>query len=419
MPAKLVGKEGGRVILEVTVEAGQVQATREAVFRQLAKSVPVPGFRLGKAPRSVLERRLGEEAVRDEIIEALVAQSYPQAVEELKLTPVADPHVEPGPLSASGPFSYTATVEVYPTVSLGDYNKFQIETRIPRVTGDMVEQEILRLRQERSTYTPVDRPAGNTDLVVVKVGEGSTLPIYLYRATEKVVDALVGARAGEEREVPWEGERQLKVQVESVQAQVLPEVRAVAQELKFANEQALEADLRAKLDAEAAQMGRRLQLSEFVSKLVESMKADLPEALVKRRMAQRLAEISSELKEQQVSYEAYRQYLASRGELEHFESKLHKDSTDWVKVDLALEALVDAEHIALSDAEFQKGLEEMATARRMTVIALRAKLGQEGLDSLRFLLRRDKTMNAVLDRLLAEKPPSLIVPPDALAPGRP
>ncbi|WP_276959175.1 trigger factor family protein, partial [Allomeiothermus silvanus] len=120
--AEILEREGYRVKLRVEVPASEVNKAYDAVVREYASKVRVPGFRPGKAPAKVIEARLGRESLLEEVKERLLDTSYPKAVKELELFPVGvkllEAHLEQGQ-----PFTYVAEVENYPEVKLPNWRE--------------------------------------------------------------------------------------------------------------------------------------------------------------------------------------------------------------------------------------------------------------------------------------------------------
>ncbi len=144
-----------KVTVEVTPE--RVGQEIDRAYASLGRRVKLKGFRPGKAPRAVLERNFREQ-VEAEVVERLVNETFQEAVREEDIEAVAPPHVqvaEPG-LGAGRPFSYSARVEVKPSIEPRDYRGLDVSRKAPEVTDAMVVAELERLRESLSQLVPVE-----------------------------------------------------------------------------------------------------------------------------------------------------------------------------------------------------------------------------------------------------------------------
>jgi len=199
--AEILERSGYLVKVRVEVPADRVKASYEALLKDLASRVRVPGFRPGKAPLKVVEARLGREALLQDLKERLVEETYPEAVRELGLSPVAARVVEQD-LSEGEGFRYVAEVENYPEVRLPDWRSFALEVSPPEVTEEMVEKALEELRQRYAELVPVEREAQEKDHLFVRTEEGAEFPIDLAKALPHVREALLGKKAGDVVMVP-------------------------------------------------------------------------------------------------------------------------------------------------------------------------------------------------------------------------
>lgn len=215
MKVTLEKKEKNQVQLEVEVEFDRVSKAYERAYKQASREVRIPGFRPGKAPRPIVERAVGVDYLKHQAFEKfLLPEVYPQALEEGKVEPIADPQVELVKFEHDQPLVFKATVEVRPDVTLGEYQGLKVSAPKVTATDELVTERIDRLREGKATQVVVDRPAQLGDLVIAdfvgKVdgqefegGKATDYPVELAegRFIPGFVEAFVGLKVDDSKAV--------------------------------------------------------------------------------------------------------------------------------------------------------------------------------------------------------------------------
>jgi trigger factor len=155
-----------QAVIQVEVEPAELEQALERAYRRLVREVNIPGFRPGKAPRYIVERRLGKEVMIDEAARDLVPKLTNEAIEEQKLDAIAEPQID---ITALEPLTFTATVPLRPIVTLGDYKAVRVESRVVDITDAQIDETIDRLRQQHGEWVTPDptRPAQDGDQVTI------------------------------------------------------------------------------------------------------------------------------------------------------------------------------------------------------------------------------------------------------------
>ncbi|MEX2542822.1 MAG: trigger factor [Trueperaceae bacterium] len=476
MEAKLKDKKPVEATVEVTVPAAEVDKTFDKVLRQLARQVKVPGFRPGKAPRGVLVKRVGKEALEGEVREELIESSYQKALEQFELVPL-HAHVHGGAPSEGQDFTFELHVDLYPEVVLGDLDELVIDSEGRKVDDEMVAATVARLQSENATMVPVDRPAEAGDYLLVEMadsddseGGGSTMPIDLESVGDELAEQLIGRSAGElvtlrlaqppaadsaeaaggetdsdtpsaeadaaggdagdSEEGSSTGEQvapTLDVRIKDVKAKEKPAADdEFAKTLGFDDWQETEARIRESLQAQLDEEVFEEQREEFVEKLMAGTTFELPRSLVQRRRGGLLENLTDDLKRRGMTLESYVGRLDENGGREEFERELQEAAEKGVRRDLVLERLLEQRGTRLSDAEFEASLSQLANQQGMDVDRLRRERGDDWLRNYRFLLTRDRALReTVAERLAAQNGPSGevgtaagdVAPEDAEAPA--
>lgn len=392
--------EGNKVRLSVEVDETELEPAIDAAFRRIAREVRLPGFRPGKAPRKVLERKLGPLVGREEALREALPEYYARAVRDNDVDVIASPEIDITSGEESGPVSFDAVVEVRPQVTVAGYASLRVEIPAPRPTDADVEAQLERLRDQYAELETVDRPAADGDRVLIDIEgsrdgepiEGLSATGYLYEVGSGAVaaeldEALRGASAGDELAIDADeagheghdhGPLHLEVTLTEVRAKILPDLTDewAAEASEFATVDELRADLRERLTrtrAVQAQMALREKTAEALAELVD---IEPPEAMVSSEMQQRLQDLALRLQAQGMALE---QYLAMTGRPQDaFVAELREMATQAVRVDLALRGVVAAEGLEATDAELDQELAELSERVGEPVDRVRAQLAEHG-----------------------------------------
>ncbi len=422
MEAQLIEKQAINATFKVTVPAGEVDAAFDRVLSTLSREVKVPGFRPGRAPRGVLERRIGRETLEEEVQEALVDANYADAVRELELMPVhAHFHAE-APQEGTD-FTFEVHAELYPEVELPELSEIVIDTAAQELTEAMVDDTIEQLRNQNATLVPVERSIEGTDYVLLESlppagespdadsdasepqGTGSVQPVDMESASEAIREQLLDKRIGEildlelidDAQPPEEGtepvKRTLRVIIKDVKGKEKPEVDdEFAKTLGFENwpeaHQEIEGSLKRQLERDAFDAQRE----ELLDKLVASTGFEVPPYLLQRRQRSLLQDLADDLQQQGTTLERYVADLEAKERREEFEQELQQAAERGVRRDLVLERLQEVRGTEVSDEELDDAVRYLARQRRQEPGRFKREMGERWLENYRFLLARDKAL---------------------------
>lgn len=412
--AELISREGNKVEFKVSVPAAEVNRAYDQVWASLARDVRVPGFRPGKAPRKVIEGRVGKGYVEQEVRDRLLETHYTQAARELKLS-LVDASIEPQTLASGQTFDFTVKGETYPEVKLADWSGLSLSAAAPEITDEVLERTLNDLRERNATFESVERPIEAGDQVTIEEeGEdGGTYPVYLDVAEAHVRDALVGKAKGDTVEITVPAhshgdhehpEHTVTVKVVDVKTKQLQDLDdAFASSLNFDSLERLRGDLKGELERRAQQEGEAARREEFITALVDGMEADIPQALLDRRREGMLEEIKDDLGRQGVKWGEYEAFMQEQGKLDDFMADLGKNAESRVKRDLVLEKLAEDLKVQVSDAEFNQTMNALAQANGLTPAELSKQLGPNGINSYYISLVREKGLQQAIAQLSGAK----------------
>ena len=412
--------EGNKVKLSIEVDGAEFEKEVDAAFRRIAYEVRLPGFRPGKAPRRLLEARIGVEAARSDALEHAISGYYAEALSEHELDVIAQPEVDITAGREGGDVAYDLVVEVRPEVNLGGYDSLRVTIDSPEVADEDVETRVDRLRENFAQLETVERPAQTGDHVTIDISgfqneepvDGLTAEGYLYEVGSATVvpeldEHLAGANVGDELEFtadhpdPDEDEVTFKVAVKEIKEKVLPEADdAFAEEAsEFETIEELRADLAKRMGMVKkvqAQMQIQQKTAEALADLVEDDVA--PDALINSEMQQRLEDLAMRLQAQGIGIE---QYLAQTGqEQESFVEELRQTAAQGVKVDLALRAVAAAEGIEIDDDDLEAEYAAVAERVGQKTAQVRKQLERNGqVAAVRSDLRTRKALEWLIEHV--------------------
>jgi trigger factor len=377
MKANVTKLEDNKVRIDIEVSPEEVRKGVEAKVRELRRKVKVPGFRPGKAPRRVIENRVGRDYIHVEALQDNLPAWYSAAVVENNLKPIDRPEIHfDSPLDEQTGFKFSATVEVRPEAKLGPYKGLEVPKREIEVTEEQVDARLEEFRGQFATLAAVEeRPVKEGDFVIIdfrgermaggplegaeaedymlEVGSGELLPDF-----EK---NLVGMRAGERKqfgvtfpadysEESLRGQAVLfRVHVKEIKERDLPplddEFAKEASEFETLSE--FRDALREQLEAAARQQVEGEFRGRVLQAVTEGTKAEVPDVMVDEKVEEMVSSFERSIRAQGIEPEQYYQLAGSSPE--DVKERVRDDAADTVKKELVLDAVAAAEGIAADE----------------------------------------------------------------------
>jgi trigger factor len=411
--------EGNKVKLSVEVDEGEFDKDIDAAFRRIAKEVRLPGFRPGKAPRRILEAKLGKDVGREEALREALPTYYYQAVKDHDVDVIAAPEIDITAGKDEGPVTFDAVVEVRPSVLVPGYASLRVEIPRPEASDEEIDGQVERLRQQYGELNVIDRPAIDGDHVTITIngsrdGEaiaGLQADDYLYEVgTASIADELDenmrGAKVGDilsfdaQPQDPDEAPVQFRVIVKDIKEKVLPEVTDEwANDVsEFETVDELKADIAERITRVRTVQAQMAMREKAVSALVDLVDEDVPEALISSEMQQRLQDFALRLNAQGISPE---QYFEATGQTqEQLVDELRELAVQGVKADLALRAVAEAEGVDVEDADLDAEIENLATRVNEKPAKVRQQLERaDQLSAVRSDIRKRKALDWLVEHV--------------------
>jgi trigger factor len=373
--------------MTIEVPTELVDATYERVLNRLVSRAKIEGFRPGRAPRALVEARLGPAVVREEVVETMIPEVIRQALEEKSLDPIDNPDVEVLELERGKPARLKATISVMPEVTLADVTTLHPDLHGHEVTEEMLERRLEDVRQPMAEITPVEREVRSGDVAIidveVEVG-GEIVESESQKAMEaelkegvllpELLAVLPGTFVDETREASvtfpetysdpnLAGKNAtIRVTLRGVKEKVLPALDdALAKVLSNGAQETVEsyrAAVREELEESVRAMEKLEREQEIVRALVEASSVEVPQALVDRELTSELESMERTLNRQGLKLDRYLEYLGKT--LDQWMAGQKPDAEARLKIDLVLAEYAKRENLEPAEADVVTFLEEQA-----------------------------------------------------------
>lgn len=419
--------ENQQVTLTIEVEAAEINKAVEQACKRLANRVSIPGFRKGKAPRMIVERHVGKDAVLQEAFDIVAPKALSKAFDEQKIDPVTRPNVDIETLEEGKDLVFKATVTPRPEVKLGDYKGLNVPKNEVNITDEDVEKQLKTFQDRQGKL--VDAPEGaevkDGDFTTLDFkgfvggeafdgGEGKDYPLQIGSNSfiPGFEDQLVGAKIGEERDVnvkfPEEyhakelagKDATFKCTIRSIKTKELP---AIDDELakkvsKFETLDELKADIRKNLEENAERTAENDQKSAAIEMATNNITVDIPAVMIDNRVTAMIQEMAMRLEQQGMKLEQYLQYAGT--DIAKLREQYRETAEKNVKTDLMLEEVAKAEDIKVEAKDLDEEVAAMAAAYGATPQQVQKIIKEQGrIGDLAASVLRKKTAQFIIDNI--------------------
>ena len=416
--------EKSRVALTIETSAEEFEAAVNKAYLKMRGKINVPGFRVGKAPRKIIEKMYGAEVFYEEAVNIILPDAYEAAVKEQELEVVGYPQVELESCTKDG-VVFKCTVAVYPEVKLGQYKGLEAPKAEVKVVAADVNARLKEMADRNSRLVSVERAVKNGDTADIdfegfdngvafdggkgenfdlEIGSGSFVPGF--------EDQLIGMKAGEEKDIDitfpenYTPELAGKPVVFHVKVNEVKEKQVPAIDDEFAKDVSefdtlkdLKADIKKKLTAERTESAQRAFEDVLMAKVAEGIEADIPEEMVELQAERMMEQFKQQLASQGIHFD---QYLKMTNTAEaDFRKQAQGPAADQVKMDLAVEAIIKAEGLEASDEDVESEMKSVAEKYGMDLDAVKKYLRPEDVKE---QVIREKVVKLVADSAVAVAP---------------
>lgn len=397
-------KEGNVGTLTITVPAEEFDSALDQAFNKVKKDIQVPGFRKGKIPRQMFDKRFGVEALYQDALDIILPTAYGKAVEETGIKPVDQPQVDVKEIEQGKDLVLTAEVTVEPEVELGEYKGLEGKEIDAEVTEEDVNEQIEALLAQYTELVVKDGEVAEGDVANIDFkgfvdgeafeggeAEGHDLEIGSGTFIPGFEEQLVGLKAGDEKDVkvtfPEEyqaeelqgKEATFEVKVNEVKEKEISEFNDdfVKEELEGFDDAETTEDVKAKITEDLKAYKEQEKDFELRESLVvqasENAKMEIPEAMVESEQQRMLQEYEQRLAQQGLNLELFEQI--SGQSKEDLLEQMKDDAFKRVRTGLTLQAISDAENIEASEEDIDNELQKLAEQFQMAKEDIKNVLG--------------------------------------------
>lgn len=422
MKATFISRDKNTVKFTMEFTAEEFEQAQIKVYQEAKNQFEIPGFRKGKAPRSIIEKHYGEGVFFEDAIDALFRQFYGNALADLDLEVIDSPAAEFSKIAKGEGFTVTITVECFPIVEVKDYKGVEVEKVVQEVKDEDVENELKAVQKRNARMILVERPAKEGDTVLfdyagfvgdeqfeggtaerqeLVLGSGMFIPGF--------EEQLIGTTPGEKVDVkvtfPDEyhaeelagKEAVFHCLVHEIKEEQLPELDDefakdvseydTLEELKNAN--------RERLEAYAKTSAENQMKDAAILKVVEANDVEIPRAMVEDEIDRMIGELNQQLRYQGITIDKYLEFTGKS--MADFREEVRPEAEKAVKTRIILMGIVEAEKIEVSAEEMEKELELMAAQYQMTADKIKEMIGVENLTFLQKDLQVRKAIDFIYD----------------------
>ena len=398
-------KENSTVELTIQVEAADFEAAVQKAYLKNRSRISVPGFRKGKAPRKIIESMYGTAVFYEDAINDVYPAAYEAAVQEQGLEDMGHPVMDIVEVGKEQGLIFTALVSVRPEVKLGQYKGLTAPKNVAEVTEQDIDAEMEPYIKRATRQVSVDTEIRMGDTAVIDFegfdigvafeggkGENYSLEIGSGSFVPGFEDQLIGMKAGEEKEInitfPEDYVPDLagkavvfKVKVNEVKE---PQVPQVDDEFaKDVSEFETLADFRKDLGEKLAKRRAAQADDEFeeaiLKQLVDNMQVEIPDGMVETQLDKLMDEYAMRMQSQGMSVNEYLKMMGMTPEM--MRSSAKPSALRQVQIQLALNAVAEAEKIEISDEDCQEEIKKLAEQYKLTEDQVKAAVPMENLKS--------------------------------------
>lgn len=384
MKVNLEKQENNLFKLSIEIDADVAAQEYNKACRKIAETINIPGFRKGKAPRSMIEKHVGIGKIQQRVLDAILPNVFADLISEHQFDLATEPVVENYTFELGKPVSVVARIEVKPEVNLVNYKGQTIEVPEFKHAGDVIEKELKLLSEKFATLEPiVDRAAEASDIVIIdfsgtvngepiKGGAGKNQQLDLSNShfIAGFAEQIVGKNIGEEFKINVTFPEQYQdkalagkpaeftIKINEIKQKITPEVNdELAQKVgPFKTLDDLKQDMEKYLEKTRENENKIRAERAILDKVVEAAKLDIPDSMVNREAKTLLEEIQARFKSQGISWE---QVLEQQGH-ENTWNSLREEAAKRVKTSLVLSAVAKTENIQLTEEDFAEKVRELA-----------------------------------------------------------
>ncbi|MFP4053366.1 MAG: trigger factor [Phycisphaerae bacterium] len=417
--------------ITVTIPRERIDAKYDEMFGELSDNAQIPGFRVGRAPRRLLEKRFGKEVTQD-VRNALVGEAIGSVMEDEDLNTIGEPELELDEIEVpdSGEMEISFEIEVAPEFDLPELEGIEVEKPEEEVSDEKVDEYIEQMMQSMAKFVDSDKPAGEGDMVVaaakltsdelekpierpglsLRVAPGQIEGIPIVDLGDTLKDAKPGDTVSTQVTVPgshpnedWHGKQMtVEITVSSVRKREVPELTdELAEQMGFDSMGEMRSYFRGRMQSQMeteSQQKMRDQIQEY---LLESTELDVPEGVANRHAARVLQRRYLEMLRMGIPREKVDENMTA------LKAAATEQAQKDLKLQFILEKVAEQENLEVTEAEVNSRIAQMAAYYGRRPERLRQELAQDGtLEQLAVSMLQEKALDALLSKAKVKEVPA-------------
>jgi len=371
-----------QTVLHIELDEEDIDPYLNKAYKKVVSRVNIPGFRKGKAPRSIIEQYFGKESLINEELDSMLPELTSKAISQQELDIVGMPSIS---LEKMDPISFSATVPLTPTIDLGDYSSIRVKRKSTRITKKVIDERIEQLRTSVAAWEPADRKIQTGDMVSANIvgvhnnDEVINEPDGVYLVSEEIerpfpgfANKLIGLESDTpstfELDIPKDFNDEklagntisFNVTVKDIKERILPEVTdEFAQSLgaEYEDLDSLKSEIRKSLKSEAEAEAIRDFRENIISELIDNATIELPPLLVQLESEHMVNEQERMVQQANMVLDDYLQSIGTTREQLIEESRT--EAVNRLNRSFILSKLADIEEVEVSNEEIETRIEEL------------------------------------------------------------
>ena len=425
MNVKSIERNGNEATIVVEIDKELMESGVNKAYMKARKSIHIPGFRPGKAPRKMIESMYGAHVFYDDGLEEIFPEVYDFAVLKQDLKAIGRPSLTNVDINEENIVTLTLTTEVYPEVTLGQYKGLEVEKAAVEVTDAQVEAELNRMQQNVASTETVEKAAEMGDTANIDFegfdagvpfeggkGENFDLKLGSGQFVPGFEEQVVGMTAGEEKDIditfPEDYTKDLAgkpvvfhVKLNKVSVTTLPELDdEFAKDVsEFETLEELKADIRAKALETAEKNAQAAFETAAVEKAAENTTVDMPKALVEAELDTQMGRFAYQLQMSGYSMDQYAKMMG--GDMTTMRNAFRPQAEKQAKLSVTLEKIVEVEGLAVTEEEIEAECETLAKQYELEVAKIKEMVPMNELTE---SLKVRKATKLIVDSAVAVAP---------------
>lgn len=377
--------ENNQVKLNIEIDAETAEKEYNKACKRLAQRVNIPGFRKGKAPRAILEKNIGAESIKRDVLDYMLPNAFAEAITENNLNIITEPYLESYDFEIGKPVTVVAKMELKPEVKFEQYKEMEIEVEEFKTPENAMEKELNELTEKFTTLEKVeDRETTDKDVVVMdfegfvdgEAIQGGAAKNYMLDLEHSnfipgFAEQLVGHKTGEEFTIDvtfpeeYHDEKlkgkpaQFKIKINEIKEKIKPELTdELAKKVgNFKNVDELKADIQKYLDNAAKIENDKRSANKVFEAILAKMSVDVQPTMIEREKQALVADFKQKVAQSGVSWEE----VLKKDGAEKIDEELKAEALNRIKNSLMMSEIAKLENIQVTAEDLDQKIAEMAS----------------------------------------------------------